>query len=310
MADKGIRVHIYGDYNNKDIERAMRDLKTLQRDSMTTSQKFEAFGGKLQTIGKDISRVGGTLTKSITLPVVALGAAAVKGFADFDAALNQSTAIMGNVSEDVRDRMSQAARDVATSLNISHAQAAESFYFLASAGLDAEQSIAALPQVAAFAKAGMFDMATATDLATDAQSALGLVSDDATINLENLTRVTDVFVKANTLANASVEQFSTAMTTKAGVALRNVGKDIEEGTAVLAVFADQGIKGEQAGTMLTRTLEGLADNARKNAKQFKQFGVEVFDSEGAMRPMVDIVQDLEGAMAECPWKSKTPPLPN
>ena len=63
---------------------------------------------------------------------------------------------------------------------ISAEQSAEAFFFLASAGLNAEQSISALPQVAKFAQAGMFDMATATDLATDAQSALGLTVDDAT----------------------------------------------------------------------------------------------------------------------------------
>jgi TP901 family phage tail tape measure protein len=292
-----VLVSLISDWDGKDLDKAIREIEKLKGQTDTAAAKFEKMGAKFQTVGASISKVGGSLTKSLTLPIVGLGAVAVKSFADFDAALNQSTAIMGNVSEEVRDRMSKAARDVATSLNMSHAEAAESFYFLASAGLDAEQSIAALPQVAAFAKAGMFDMATATDLATDAQSALGMVSDDAAVNFENLSRVTDVFVKANTLANASVEQFSTAMTTKAGVALRNVGKDIEEGTAVLAVFADQGIKGEQAGTMLTRTLEGLADNARKNSKQFKQFGIDVFDSEGAMRPMVDIVSDLEGAMA-------------
>jgi TP901 family phage tail tape measure protein len=111
---------------------------------------------------------------------------------------------------------------------MSHAEAAESFFFLASAGLDAQQSIEALPQVAAFAKAGMFDMATATDLATDAQSALGLTVDDAQQNLVNLTRVTDVFAKANALANTSVEQVANAITTKAGVALRSVNKDLEE----------------------------------------------------------------------------------
>src|SRR6056297_3127858 len=111
-----------------------------------------------------------------------------------------------------------------------------------------------MPQVAKFAQAGMFDMATATDIATDAQSALGLTSEDAAENLDNLTRVTDVFVKANTLANTSVQQISEALTNKAGAALRVVNKDVEEGAAVLALFADQGVKGADAGEKLNVVL--------------------------------------------------------
>ncbi len=62
------------------------------------------------------------------------------------------------------------------------------------------------------------------------QSALGLTVDNAEENLGNLTRVTDVLVKANTLANATVQQFSEALTNKAGAALRILNKDVEEGT--------------------------------------------------------------------------------
>ena len=290
-----ITVDIEGRYKDAEINRAMRDLDKLRKKGDTLSSRMEEFGGKFQGFGRSVSKFGGTLTKTVTLPLVGLGAVAVKSFSDFDKELTKSTSIMGDVSEEVRDRMSDAARGVATSLGIAHSEAAESFYFLASAGMDAEQSIAAMPQVAAFAKAGMFDMARATDLATDAQSALGMTSDDAGENLDQLTRVTDVFVKASTLANASVEEFSESITAKAGVALANTGKDIEEGAAVLAVFAEKGIKGSQAGTLLTRTLEGLMNNAEKNSEAFEELGIKVFDSDGAMRPMVDIVEDLEGA---------------
>jgi TP901 family phage tail tape measure protein len=254
------------------------------------------FDGKaIDAFAKKTEKLGKSLTRNVTLPIVALGATAVKAFSDFESAMTQSLAIMGNVTEETRIQMETAARSVAKELGLSHKEAAESFFFLASAGLDAEQSIAALPQVAKFAKAGMFDMATATDLATDAQSALGLTVQDASQNLVNLTRVTDVFVKANTLANATVEQFAAAITSKAGVALRNVNKDIEEGVAVLALFADQGVKGEAAGVLLTRTLEGLSDNARKNAKSFEEFNIEVFDSQGEMRNLADITRDMEKA---------------
>lgn len=260
--------------------------------------------GDASGLEKVLGKTSSTLTKFAKVGVLGAGAAiagglaiSVKSFADFDAAMTQSTAIMGDVSDAMRKDMSKAAREVAKTTKFSATQAAESYFFLASAGLDAQQSIKALPQVAAFAQAGMFDMALATDLATDAQSALGLKSKDAQQNLKNLTRVTDVLVKANTLANASVEQFALALTQKAGGALRNVGKDIEEGVAVLSVFADQGIKAERAGTILRSTLDDLSAQSRKNAAAFAEVGVKVFDAEGNMRNMADIVSDLEGGLA-------------
>jgi TP901 family phage tail tape measure protein len=289
---------VVGKYDGADLKRAQAQLSKLQSESMTLSGKLAGVGKSVQSFGKGMERFGGQLTRSVTLPIVGIGGLAVKAFADFDAAMTQSLAIMGDVSEEQSDRMQKAAREVATTLNLSHKEAAESFFFLASAGLDVEQSIAALPRVAAFAKAGMFDMATATDLATDAQSALGMTVPDAIQNLDNLTRVTDVFVKANTLANATVEEFAAAMTEKAGASLRLAGKDIEEGTAVLAVFADQGIKGSRAGTTLARTLEGLQMGALKNADAFSDLNIAVFDADGAMRPMVDIVRDMESALGD------------
>ena len=254
-----------------------------------TSGLGRAFGGVASGIATAAKVAAGAAT--------AVGVVGVKSFADFDSAMTQSLAIQGNVSESMRGRMSEAAREVGRTTALSATEAAESYFFLASAGLDAEQQIAALPQVAAFAQAGMFDMARATDLATDAQSALGLSSDDADENLAGLTRTTDVFVKANELANTSVEQVAEAITMKAGTAMRQLGIEIEEGTAVLAVFADQGVKGSQAGVQYNAVLEGLTRTARTNADAYKELGVSVFDANGEMRPMADIVEDLEAGMA-------------
>ena len=227
----------------------------------------------------------------------AIGVASVKAFADFDAAMTQSVAIMGDVSDAMRDDMSEAARQVAKTTTFSAEQAAESYFFLASAGLDAEQSIAALPQVAQFAQAGMFDMARATDLLTDAQSALGLtIRDDAVKNMENMSRVADVLVKANTLANASVEQFSQSLTNKAGAALDVANKSIEEGVAVLAAFADQGVKGAEAGERLSVMLRDITRAGAANAEEFAKFGIQVFDAEGNLRNMADVVAEFEEAL--------------
>ena len=257
---------------------------------------------QLSTLGKTGANAGGQLAMFAKVGVAAAATAvialakgvveSVQAFTSFEDKLNQSLAIM-QTTEQQQKAMAMAAREVATETTISADQSAEAFFFLASAGLDAEQSIAALPQVAAFAQAGMFDMATATDLATDAQSALGLTSKDAQQNLMNLTRVTDVLVKANTLANASVQQFSEALTTKAGAALKVVNKDVEEGVAVLAAFADRGVKGAEGGEKLNQVLRDIPRATAKNSEAFKALGLEMFDSEGKMKNVADIVEELD-----------------
>ena len=284
MAEKKLMVVIgakAGEFN--------KVMGQVQRDTRQISKAFKDVGRDLQTAGKG-------MTAAFTVPILAVGGAAVKAFGDFEQTMIQSTAIMGDLSDEMRKDMELAAREIGKTTKFGATEAAEAFEFLALAGLDAEQSIAALPQVAAFAQAGNFDLARATDLATDAQAALGMTSKDAGKNLESLTRVTDVLTRAATLANANTEQFSESLTEKAGTALRNLKKDVEEGAAVLAVFADQGVKGSAAGTTLNATLEGLSRQAIKNKDYFQELNVEVFDGNGQMKNLADITADMEKAL--------------
>jgi TP901 family phage tail tape measure protein len=260
-------------------------------DSKGLSGAVDEANSRLSKLGSAV----GVAAKAVAAGAAAIGAIAVREFAKFDSALQQSIAIMGDVSDVMRKDMSDAAREVAKTTTFSAEQAAQSFYFLASAGLDAATSIEALPKVAAFAQAGMFDMARATDILTDAQSALGLTSDDAAENIVQLSRVSDVLVRAATLANTSVEQLGEALTEKAGAAMKAAGMEFEAGAAALAVFADSGVKGSAAGTKLTAVIASLATNSRTNADQFRRLGIRVFDAEGNMRSMEGIVGDMERA---------------
>lgn len=270
-------------------------INIITKGAELAKRQLKGVGDSGDKSSKGINKLSTAMKAGLVAGAVAVGKALAKStkeFMAFDDAMNQSLAIM-NTNEEQQKAMAEQALAVSRTSRIGAEQSAEAFFFLASAGLSAEQSISALPQVAAFAQAGMFDMATATDLATDAQSALGLTVDDAQQNLSNLTRVTDVLVKGNTLANASVQQFSEALTNKAGAALKVVNKSIEEGVAVLAVFADRGVKGAEAGEKLNQLLRDIPRAVAKNKEQFEGLNLQMFDADGKMRNVADIVEELD-----------------
>ena len=275
-----IKIRIVSDFDNKGIKGAEVSLDKLAKSA-------------------------GLALVAVAAATAAIAVASVKEFAKFDGALIKSQAIMGDLTKAMEEDMSRAAREVAKTTTFSAEQAAESFYFLASAGLDAKASITALPTVAQFAQAGMFDMALATDLLTDAQSALGLtIKNDAVKNMENMVVVSDTLARASQLANATIEQFSTSLTTKAGTAMSKFGISLAEGASALAVFADQGVKGELAGTQLNNTIFGLADQANKFPDKFDKLGISVFDGAGQMRSFADIADDFTSSLGTMTTEQK------
>jgi len=273
------------------IRIATQGAKLAQAQMTSLGKSSSIASNKLKTFAK----VGGTVVAGALLAIGKGVVESVQAFTSFDDKLTQSLAIMETTTAQ-QEQMARVAREVATTTAISATDSAEAYFFLASAGLNAEQSISALPQVAKFAQAGMFDMATATDLATDAQSALGLTVNDATENLMNLTRVTDVLVKANTLANATVQQFSEALTNKAGSALKVTNKDIEEGVAVLSAFADRGVKGAEAGEKLNQILRDVSRAVKKNNEEWVASGIVVTDAEGNLLHLSEVVANLTAGM--------------
>jgi TP901 family phage tail tape measure protein len=272
------------------LEDVRKGLTTIDKEAKRTTKT-------LTKVGEEIAKIGVRLTKAITLPVAGLSAAVLKFGSDFDQAMTNSMSIMGNLSDAMKRDLAQTARDVSKQTVFSAKQLAEAYEFLASAGYDATQSMKILPVVAKFAQAGNFDLARATTLAADSQKALGLASKDTAENIANLTRISDVLIKANTLANGSAEQFAEALTNKAAAALRLVNKSVEEGVAVLAVYADQGTKGAAAGESLNIVMRDLQKTSINNKAVFEQFRVSVYDTSGNMRHMADIIADLEKALS-------------
>lgn len=273
-------------------------LAQAARQGATAAQN--ALGGintSLNALGNSINRVG-------RLFLFYFGARqigrfleeSIMAFARFDQKLQQSVAIMDGVTADIRKKMADTARQLSVELNISADDLAGAYYYLASAGLDAQQSIAALPAVALFAKAGMFDLARATEYLTEANTVLGYRSTDAQKNLAGMVRIMDAISKVAAKSQATIEQLVEALTNKAGDSLRLFGKDVEEGAAALAVLADRGVKGRLAGERLDIFLRQATQAFEKHRKVFQAYGIQIFDTEGKMRNLADIADDLTKAL--------------
>lgn len=275
----------------------------ITADSSTVLKEFR----RAERAATSFSAVIASVAKTATIASAAIGAvatASLKEYAKFDQALTESQAIM-KLTGDQAERMKDVAIQSGLRGKFGPEELAKAYYFLASAGLSAEQSIAALPAVADFAAAGALKLEKATELAANIQSVMGLRSRDAAQNMKNLVRVTDILVKANNVANANVLQFAKSLSSDAGPTFRQYRKSVEEATATIAAYADQGIKAEVAGSAAGRALRFIANKAIENEAVFKRHNITVFDTNGELRNMASIVMDLERALGPLNDESKT-----
>lgn len=284
MGSQAYRLQVILTGNSREAQAAFLGL----RSAAGASER--GIVGSMGNIAKKTTMVGGVVAGVV-------GFASVKAFANFDSAMTKSLAIMGTVGPGLRKQMEQTALVISKTTTFSAKEAADAYYGLASSGMTAKQAMAALPQVAKFAQAGAFDLAKATDLAVTSQNALGMSAKNPVANLKNLTTVTDVLTDANNNAIGTVEDFTQALTNKAGAAARVAGKPIQEVVAVLEAFAQAGIKGKVAGMQYAIVMRDLQTHAvkPKHAAAMKEYGVSVFDANGKMRNMAVIIGQLEAA---------------
>lgn len=270
-----------------------RGLTHLNQQFDTSEQRMRAMLGTMRNVGQGMQRIGRDMSIYITAPLTAVGLFSVREFAKFDDAMTKSLAITKGVTPQIRAEMEAVAKDLAFEGIIGPDKLAESFYFLTSAGLSAEQSMAALPVVEKLAVAGAFELEKATSMLADSQAALGMNSTDAAKNMENMKRISDVLVDAANASNASVEQFATSLVTKSATSMRINNISLEEGVAVLAAYADAGVKAELAGEQFSIMIRDLQASVNKSPEQWEAMNLAVYDSEGAFRGPTAILRDLE-----------------
>lgn len=278
MADFNVIAKIQA--NVSDFQRGLASAKT----SLESFQKQT--GGTFERVGKTMQSVGKSLTKGVTLPLLAVGAYATKTGAEFESAMSKVSALSGATGKDL-STLEKAAREMGRTTRYGSTEAANALSYMSLAGWDTQQMVKGLKPVLNLASAGQMDLAQASDIVTDMMSMFGLEAEQA-------GRATDVFAVAQANSNTTVSQLGEALK-KSGSAAAAAGQSLEDTSAVLGVLANNGIKGSEAGTALNAMFRDLQAAAVDGKVAIGDTSVAVYDANGNMRSMVDIIADVEKA---------------
>lgn len=260
---------------------AREQLSTFTDNTQTAGTRISALGGVATAIGS-------TLTKSVTVPLLGIGAGAVKVAVDFEAEMSRVKAISGATGSDF-EKLQAQAEELGAATSFSATEAASGMENLASAGFTVNQIMDAMPGLLDLAASDNLDLATAADIAASTLNGFGLEASQA-------AHVADVLAKAAADTNAGITDTGEAMKYIAPVAA-TMGQSLEEVTAAIGIMSNAGIKGGQAGTTLRTALTRLANPSEKAAELMEALGFNAYDSSGKMLSLKDIVGNLENSLA-------------
>ena len=230
------------------------------------------------------------LTQAATGKLTALAKTSVGVGVSFQSSMSQVAATMG-VGVDQIQSLTDKAKEMGSTTAFTATQAADALNYLALAGYDANKAAEVLPSVLNLAAAGGMDLAYASDLVTDAMASLNLEA-----NKQNVDEFGNKLAKAASKANANVSQLGEAILTVGGTAANLKGGTTELTTA-LGLLANVGIKGAEGGTHLRNIILSLQSPTDDATKLMEQLGLQVYDAQGNMRGLDDILTDLSGSLA-------------
>lgn len=269
MAQQDLRVNIKG------------DAAGLTAALNTASGKLKAFGSKMQS-------VGGGLTRSLTLPLVAAGLASVKMAFDFDKSMTQIKALVGVAGDEV-DAMGQRAKQMALDTGKSATEAGDALFYITSAGLRGEEAMQVLEASLKAAAVGLGETKTIADLATSAMNAYGSDTLSASGATDILTAaVREGKLEASALAGAMGGVIPIAS---------NMGVGFDEVAAAMAAMSRTGTDAASGATQLNAILASIKKPTTEAELAFSRMGISAADVQKSLADqglIATLVQLQEG----------------
>lgn len=270
----------------KKIKVSMEEIKG--KDGKLNWEGLKKGGSATKALGEGITELGSSMTLGLTVPIVAAGGAATSVAASFDDAMSQVQGALGGASTDM-DGLRNLALQLGADTVFSATESAQAMVELAKGGLtEAQIKGGALAASMDLAAAGQLNLADAAATTVQMMGSFGLEAGDA-------TRIANALAGAANASSADVSDLTQAMS-QCSAQASLAGWSLEDTAAALALFADHGVKGSDAGTSLKTMLQRLAAPTDQAAEAIAAYGLNIRDSNGKMKDISGIADELTGKL--------------
>ena len=278
-------------YLDLDASKFTAGLKAAQQSLQSVSKDTNTFSTKMTSLGSGLKQAGATLSL-VSVPLLGLGALAVKTASDFEAGMSEVKAITGATGKDF-EALEKQAKELGSTTKFSASQAAEGMKYFGMAGYDTEKILAAMPNTLNLAAAAGTDLGITCDIVSDAMSGLKM-------SAEETGRFTDVMAATITGANTSVELMGETLKYVGPIA-GTLGINMEDLSLAIGIMGNNGIKGSQAGTALKAGLVNLVNPTNTMHAAMQQYGISLKENEDGtvnLRETMENLREKMGGLSE------------
>lgn len=276
------------DTNNlaKNTEELQKQYDKLQKSQEKVAAINEKIDKNNQAIAQTKSQLTGTIG-AIAAVGTAIYAGPVKKAAEFQEQMSGVKAISGATTEEIA-QLSNKAKEMGASTKFTATEAGQAMEYMAMAGWKTEDMLGGIEGIMNLAAASGEDLASVSDIVTDALTAFGLSASDA-------GHFSDVLAQASSNANTDVSMMGSTFQKVAPVA-GALGYSVEDMSLGIGLMANASIKAEVAGTSLKTALANMAKPTDAQAAAMQKYGISLTNADGSMKSFGDVVKNLRSSL--------------
>lgn len=270
-------------YLELDTSKFTKGFVSARSDLQQFNNSSASISTRMTGLSNAMVAVGSTLKKSVSVPLATIGAMALKTTADFDAGMSEVKAISGATGTEFKQLETKAIQ-MGAKTKYSATEAASAFKYMAMAGWDTNDMLSGISGVMNLAAASGEDLATTSDIVTDALTAFGLSAKDS-------SHFADILAQASSRSNTNVGLMGETFKYVAPVA-GALGYSAEDCAVAIGLMANSGIKASQAGTALRSLFTRLAKPTDTVAAAMEKYNITLTDANGNMKPLSTLMSEM------------------